>query len=69
MATWALATLLLCTFGFVKELRPTDSYLNNYLTGPWVNLTEEQVFSGVLILYQHVMFMFDLLVPFIYFII
>ena len=42
------ATLgLLCTYGFFKELKPSEPFLNEYLTGPWKNLTEDEVYQQV----------------------
>ncbi|KAH3870863.1 thiamine transporter 1-like isoform X2 [Dreissena polymorpha] len=43
MWSWKLLAAVVCTFGFFKELRPSEAYLSAYLTGPWKNLTEEQV--------------------------
>ncbi|KAK3576846.1 hypothetical protein CHS0354_002640, partial [Potamilus streckersoni] len=40
---WILLTIITCSFGFFKNLRPSEAYLTSYLTGPWKNLTVEQV--------------------------
>ena len=40
---WRVLTVLVCLFGFFKELRPSEAYLTPYLTGEWKNLTVEQV--------------------------
>ena len=40
---WRLLTVVVCLFGFFKELRPSEAYLTPYLTGEWKNLTVEQV--------------------------
>ena len=34
ISKWALVTALLCTFGFFKEFKPSEDYLNSYLTAP-----------------------------------
>lgn len=31
------------TFGFLKEFRPEDPYITQYLVGPVMNLSKEQV--------------------------
>lgn len=31
---WAVVTALLCSFGFFKEFKPSEDYLNTYLTQP-----------------------------------
>ncbi|KAI8501744.1 hypothetical protein Bbelb_201560 [Branchiostoma belcheri] len=41
------ATLLICLFGFFKELRPSEPFLTPYLKGPTKNLTEEQVTNEI----------------------
>eukprot|EP00058_Branchiostoma_floridae_P006049 XP_002591537.1 hypothetical protein BRAFLDRAFT_92766 [Branchiostoma floridae] len=41
------ATVLLCLFGFFKELRPSEPFLTPYLKGPDKNLTEEQVTNEI----------------------
>ncbi|KAL3848261.1 hypothetical protein ACJMK2_019130 [Sinanodonta woodiana] len=40
---WIPLTCILCSFGFAKEMRPSEAFLTLYLTGPWKNLTIEQV--------------------------
>ncbi|XP_060602461.1 thiamine transporter 2-like isoform X1 [Ruditapes philippinarum] len=44
---WELLTALLCSFGFVKEMRPSEAFLTLYLTGEWKNLTIEQVSNEI----------------------
>ncbi|XP_052092446.1 thiamine transporter 1-like [Mytilus californianus] len=36
-----------CLYGFLKEYRPSEAYLSAYLTGPWKNLTVEEVNNEV----------------------
>ncbi|CAL4091051.1 unnamed protein product, partial [Meganyctiphanes norvegica] len=43
MELWLKTSLLLCSYGFFKEMRPSESYLTEYLEGPQHNLTESQV--------------------------
>ncbi|KAL3848032.1 hypothetical protein ACJMK2_018915, partial [Sinanodonta woodiana] len=41
---WVLLTTITCSFGFFKNLRPSEAYLTPYLTDPlWKNLTVEEV--------------------------
>ena len=40
--------VLLCMYGFFKELRPSEPYLTEYLTNPeFKNLTEADVYDKV----------------------
>lgn len=34
-----------CTYGFFKEVKPSEPFLTEYLTGPWKNLTEDEVYQ------------------------
>uniref|UniRef100_A0A182JKS1 Thiamine transporter 1 n=1 Tax=Anopheles atroparvus TaxID=41427 RepID=A0A182JKS1_ANOAO len=43
MQPWLKISLLLCTFGFLKEIRPSEPFIVDYLAGPWRNLTMEQI--------------------------
>ncbi|XP_060645983.1 thiamine transporter 2 [Drosophila nasuta] len=43
MDNWLKISLLLCMFGFFREMRPSESYVTEYLAGDWRNLTSEQV--------------------------
>ena len=44
MKPWISTTGLLCLYGFLKELRPSEPFLTEYLIGPqWVNITLEEV--------------------------
>ncbi|XP_078677937.1 thiamine transporter 1-like [Branchiostoma floridae x Branchiostoma belcheri] len=43
VTTETRAILLLCFYGFFKEMRPSEPFLTPYLKGPDKNLTEEQV--------------------------
>ncbi|VDI43263.1 solute carrier family 19 (thiamine transporter), member 2/3 [Mytilus galloprovincialis] len=40
---WKVLTFLVCLYGFLKEYRPSEAYLSDYLTGPWKNLTITEV--------------------------
>lgn len=41
MQEWAKVSLLLCTFGFLKELRPSEPFFVDYIMGR--NVTAEQI--------------------------
>ena len=43
MEDWWKTTLLLCIYGFFKEIRPSEPYLTEYLVGNSTGLTDEQV--------------------------
>ncbi|XP_058172385.1 thiamine transporter 2-like [Anopheles ziemanni] len=43
MQPWLKISLLLCTFGFLKEIRPSEPFIVDYLAGPWRNLTMDQI--------------------------
>ena len=43
MEKWFKICLLLCLFGVLKEFRPSEPFLTEYLVGPWKNLTSDQV--------------------------
>ncbi|KAH8327779.1 hypothetical protein KR074_003993 [Drosophila pseudoananassae] len=47
MDNWLKISLLLCTFGFLRELRPSEPYVTEYLSGDFRNLTSEQVYQDV----------------------
>lgn len=43
MQNWLKLSLWIGAFGFLKEFRPEDPYITQYLVGPVMNLTESQV--------------------------
>lgn len=43
MQEWLWLSLRIGAFGFLKEFRPEDPYITQYLVGPVMNLTEDQV--------------------------
>uniref|UniRef100_A0A1I8PS62 Uncharacterized protein n=1 Tax=Stomoxys calcitrans TaxID=35570 RepID=A0A1I8PS62_STOCA len=43
MLEWQKISGLLCVFGFVRELRPSEPYITEFLAGPWRNITEDQI--------------------------
>ncbi|CAL4103023.1 unnamed protein product, partial [Meganyctiphanes norvegica] len=47
MELWLKTCLLLCSYGFFKEMKPSESFLTEYLLGPPQNLTESQVYYQV----------------------
>ncbi|EDO34856.1 predicted protein, partial [Nematostella vectensis] len=40
---WQKATLLLCLYGFFKEMKPSEPFLTPYLRAPPKNITDEQL--------------------------
>lgn len=40
---WITISLLLSVFGFLKEIRPSEPFIYEFLIGQWRNITEEQV--------------------------
>ncbi|XP_012278659.1 thiamine transporter 2-like [Orussus abietinus] len=40
---WKGISLILCTFGFFKEFRPSEPFITDYLTGSWKNFTRSEV--------------------------
>ncbi|XP_058811529.1 folate transporter 1-like [Topomyia yanbarensis] len=47
MEKWQQISLILCIFGFLKEFRPSEPFIFEFLTGPWHNATIEQVVQDV----------------------
>ncbi|XP_017012794.2 thiamine transporter 2 [Drosophila takahashii] len=47
MQNWLKISLLLCTFGFFRELRPSEPYVTEYLATDYGNLTTEQINQDV----------------------
>ncbi|KAH1027329.1 hypothetical protein HUJ05_000859 [Dendroctonus ponderosae] len=43
MQNWLIVSLLLSIFGFLKEIRPSEPFIYEFLIGEWRNITEEQV--------------------------
>ncbi|KAK7068803.1 hypothetical protein SK128_003851 [Halocaridina rubra] len=43
MEKWLSTCLLLCLYGFFKEFRPSEPFLTEYLIGPPMNLTLDEV--------------------------
>lgn len=46
-SSWIYPTLIICANGFFSTMRPSESFLTPYLTGPDKNLTVEQVTNQV----------------------
>jgi thiamine transporter 2/3 len=47
MEQWMKISLLLCIFGFLKEVRPSEPFIYDYLIGPWRNVTDDEVAKQV----------------------
>eukprot|EP00096_Caligus_rogercresseyi_P003935 TRINITY_DN1788_c0_g1_i1.p1 TRINITY_DN1788_c0_g1~~TRINITY_DN1788_c0_g1_i1.p1 ORF type:complete len:428 (+),score=38.52 TRINITY_DN1788_c0_g1_i1:139-1422(+) len=46
--SWKITTAILCLYGFLKELRPSEPYLTEYLIDPrYANITLEQAYKDV----------------------
>ena len=43
MEQWLRISLILCTFGFFREFRPSEPFVSDFLIGEWRNVTEDQV--------------------------
>lgn len=43
MNNWLIISLVLCMFGFLKEVRPSEPFIYEFLIGEWRNITEDQV--------------------------
>lgn len=61
---WFQVSMVLCVFGFLRTLLPTEPYVVDFLTGEWRNVTASQVNREVFPLstYSH---MIQLLVVFL----
>ncbi|XP_020287296.1 thiamine transporter 1-like [Pseudomyrmex gracilis] len=40
---WLKISCILCMFGCFKDFRPSESFITDYLTGPWKGFTPEEV--------------------------
>ncbi|TGZ56617.1 thiamine transporter 2 [Temnothorax longispinosus] len=40
---WVKISCILCMFGCFKDFRPSESFVTDYLTGPWKNFTSDEV--------------------------
>lgn len=47
MNHWFKISLLLCMFGFLKDFRPSEHFVYEFLVGPWRNITDQQVSQQV----------------------
>lgn len=43
MKSWLGITLILCTYGFFREFRPSEPFVSEFLSGHWRDLTAEQI--------------------------
>uniref|UniRef100_A0A671MDZ7 Uncharacterized protein n=1 Tax=Sinocyclocheilus anshuiensis TaxID=1608454 RepID=A0A671MDZ7_9TELE len=46
-------TSLLCIYGFFSTVKPLEPFLIPFLTGPDKNLTTEQVYYFIILLFQY----------------
>lgn len=47
MEKWLGPCLLLSAFGFLKEFRPSEPFVTEFLVGPWKNFTVQQVMQDI----------------------
>ncbi|GAB6021309.1 hypothetical protein CHUAL_003924 [Chamberlinius hualienensis] len=47
MDKWVVTITLLALYGIFSQIRPSESYLTQYLEGPWKNLTLEEINNEV----------------------
>ena len=47
MELWVKISMLLCTYGFFREIRPSEPFVSEFLSGEWRNITSEQVIQDV----------------------
>lgn len=43
MQEWLKISLLLCTFGFFREMRPSEPFVTEFLSGEWRDIQPEQL--------------------------
>ncbi|CAG4921256.1 unnamed protein product [Colias eurytheme] len=43
MLAWIKITLILCLFGTLREIRPSEPFVTEFLLGQWRNITESQL--------------------------
>lgn len=43
MKGWLKISLVLCTFGFFREFRPSEPFVTEFLLGEWRNITSDQL--------------------------
>lgn len=43
MQEWLQISLILCTFGFLREFRPSEPFVTEFLSGEWRDITSEQL--------------------------
>lgn len=55
---WTIISMLLCFFGFLREMRPSEPFVTDYLIYPWRNITSDTV-----TIFQIIIFKFSLMFP------
>lgn len=43
MEDWIKVTLILCLFGTLREIRPSEPFVSEFLLGEWRNITNDQL--------------------------
>lgn len=47
MQEWHKISLILCGFGFLRDIRPSEPFVTEYILGPWRNVTEQELNQDV----------------------
>jgi len=48
MKEWLKISCFLCVFGLLREIRPSEPYVTEFLVGEWRNITLEEVYRDAL---------------------
>lgn len=43
MKEWLKVSFVLCSFGFLREFRPSEPFVTEFLQGEWRNITSDQI--------------------------
>lgn len=43
MKDWIKISIIICTYGFFRELRPSEPFVTEFLSGDWRNISSETV--------------------------
>jgi hypothetical protein len=46
--------MVLCTCGFLKDIRPSEPFVTEFLTGEWRNITREQVSENLECIFEQI---------------
>jgi hypothetical protein len=54
MEQWMKICMVLCTCGFLKDIRPSEPFVTEFLTGEWRNITREQVSGNLDCIFEQI---------------